>query len=96
MRGCGVAGETRIDWAELMRFKRSFTVPRQREESYRELRIETYHGPARFVDATTISVDDRRLKARRIVLAAGARAAPLGLAGEERLITSTQFLDLRP
>jgi glutathione reductase (NADPH) len=34
------------------------------------------------------------LKARHIVLAVGAHPAPLGLRGEEHLITSTEFLDL--
>jgi glutathione reductase (NADPH) len=97
MRGSGIAGETRIDWMELMRFKRSFTDPvvGRREESYRELGIDAYHGPARFVDVTTMSVSDRRLEARRIVLATGARPAPLRLAGEELLIDSTEFLDLQ-
>ncbi len=96
MRGSGIFGEARIDWPELMRFKRTFTDPvsAQREESYRELGIEMYHGPARFVDPTTLSVADSRLDASRIVLAAGARPAPLEMAGEEHLITSTEFLDL--
>jgi glutathione reductase (NADPH) len=36
MRGHGVAGEPRIEWRELMAFKRSFTdpVPRHREEDF--------------------------------------------------------------
>jgi glutathione reductase (NADPH) len=96
MRGSGFSGEARIDWPALMRFKRTFTdpVPQQREESYRGLGIDTHHGPARFLDPATLSVGDRRLEARRIVLAAGARPASLGIAGEEHLITSTEFLDL--
>ncbi|HEY6327391.1 MAG TPA: NAD(P)/FAD-dependent oxidoreductase [Candidatus Cybelea sp.] len=96
MRGSGFSGAARIDWPELMRFKRTFTdpVPQQREESYRELGIDMHRGPARFLDPTTLSVADRRLEARRIVLAAGARPASLGIAGEEHLITSTGFLDL--
>jgi glutathione reductase (NADPH) len=96
MRGSGFAGEARIDWPELMRFKRTFTDPvsRQREESYRALGIETYHGQARFVGPTTLSVANRRLEARHVVRAAGARPANLRIAGEEHLITSTEFLDL--
>jgi len=96
MRGSGVSGEARIDWSDLMRFKRTFTDPvsQQREESYRELGIEMQHGAARFVDPTTLSVADRRLEARRVVLAVGARPAALRIAGEEHLITSTEFLDL--
>jgi glutathione reductase (NADPH) len=97
MRGSGIGGDARIDWGDLMRFKRSFTdpVPGEREESYRELGIDAYHGSARFVDPQTMSVGSRRLEARSIVLAVGARPAPLELDGEEHLITSTDFLDLK-
>src|SRR5947207_15053667 len=38
MRGRGVAGELKIDWTDLIAFKRTFTdpVPRRREESFAE------------------------------------------------------------
>jgi glutathione reductase (NADPH) len=96
MRGAGIGGTIVIDWPELMRFKRSFTEPvsREREAGFRESGIATYHGVARFADATTMAVGGERLKARHIVLATGAHPAPLRLPGEELLITSTEFLDL--
>ncbi len=96
MDGSGISGAARIDWPELMRFKRSFTdpVPHHREESYRGLGIEMHQGEARFIDPVTLSVGGRRLEANRIVLATGARPASLEVAGEEHLITSTEFLDL--
>lgn len=96
MYGSGAGAAITIDWPALMRFKRTFTdpVPREREASLREAGAATYHGVARFVDASTLAVSGEELKARRIVLAAGAHPAPLGLRGEEYLITSTEFLDL--
>jgi glutathione reductase (NADPH) len=96
MSGSGIAGETRIDWPALMRFKRSFTepVPPAREASLRELGVTTYHGAARFTGRSTMTVADEPLQANHVVLAAGARPASLQLAGEEHLITSTDFLDL--
>jgi glutathione reductase (NADPH) len=96
MRGSGIAGETRIDWSELMRFKRSFTDPvsPQREATLKENGIATYHGAARFVDKTGIAVGNERLQPRYVILATGARPAPLQLSGEECLIDSTGFLDL--
>jgi glutathione reductase (NADPH) len=96
MRGSGVVGTIAIEWTDLMRFKRSFTepFPEQREAALREAGIATYHGAARFTDATTIAVSQERLRARRVVLATGAHPAPLQLPGEEHLITSTDFLDL--
>ena len=95
--GSGIAGDARIDWPELMRFKRSFTdpVPHEREASFRANGIATYHGVARFIDRDDRSiVAGEPLQARHIVLATGARPAPLEPAGEEHLITSTEFLDL--
>jgi glutathione reductase (NADPH) len=96
MHGSGISGAIEVDWSELMRFKRTFTdpVPLQRETSLRDDGIATYHGAARFVDSTAIEVAGERLEASGIVLATGARPAVLHLPGEERLITSTEFLDL--
>ncbi len=96
MRGSGIAGDTRIDWGELMRFKRSFTepVPAEREGDLRKAGVVTYHGAARFVDPATLAVGNERLQPRRVVLATGARPATLHVSGEEHLIDSTGFLDL--
>jgi glutathione reductase (NADPH) len=96
MHGKGIAGETRIDWAQLMQFKRTFTqpVPSVRERNLRDAGVATYHGPARFVDANTVAITNEPIKAPRIVLATGAHPAPLGLPGEQYLITSEEFLDL--
>jgi glutathione reductase (NADPH) len=53
MKGKGIrAEEIRIDWQELMRFKRSFAepVPKNREESFARAGIATFHRRARFVE----------------------------------------------
>src|SRR5712664_769834 len=52
MRGRGVDGELRIDWPELIAFKRSFTdpVPRSLEKEFAAAGIDAYHGQARFID----------------------------------------------
>src|SRR2546426_1951144 len=46
----GVTGELRIDWKELIAFKRTFTdpVPRNLEEGFAKQGITAYHGLARF------------------------------------------------
>ncbi len=48
LRGKGLAGESRIDWRELMAFKRSFTdpVPKKHEAIYANKGIDAYHGRA--------------------------------------------------
>jgi len=96
MHDDGIRGDISIDWPQLMRFKRSFTdpFPPERERELRDAGVATYNGTARFVDGSTIAISNERIKARRIVLAAGAHPAPLGLPGEEHLITSEDFLDL--
>src|SRR5207249_2594109 len=59
MSGRGVrADEARIVWAELMRFKRSFTdpVPKSQEQSFAKAGIAAFHGRARFVGSTVVEV----------------------------------------
>jgi glutathione reductase (NADPH) len=94
MHDKGVAGHQRIDWAQLMAFKRRFTdpVPEQRERRFAEKGIETWRGKARFVGPTTLDVDGARLEAQRILIATGAEPIKLRIAGEQHLITSEEFL----
>src|SRR5260370_29615512 len=91
-----VKGKVTIDWPELIRFKGSFTdpVPKEKERSFEQAGIMTFHGRAKFVDASSLEVAGQRLNARFVVIAAGARPASLGIPGEEHLINSTQFLEL--
>jgi glutathione reductase (NADPH) len=96
MTGNGIAGEIRLDWPELMTFKRGFTdpVPEKREQRYAEQGIDTYHGRARFTGPASLQVDDEALEAEHILIAAGAEPIRLGVPGEEHLITSEDFLAL--
>src|SRR5215472_13131592 len=50
MQGHGVMGELRIDWKQLITFKRSFTgsIPKNLEDSFARQGIAAYHGMARF------------------------------------------------
>jgi glutathione reductase (NADPH) len=96
MHSRGVAGDLRIDWHELIRFKRSFTdpVPRKREESFAKQGIPAYHGLARFTGPDRVVVDGRVLQARHILIASGARPVSLGIFGAEHAITSDAFMEL--
>jgi glutathione reductase (NADPH) len=55
----GVAGELRVDWKELIAFKRTFTdpVPKNREESFAKQGIDAFHGMARFSSPDTLLVE---------------------------------------
>ncbi len=96
MQGRGVTGEVRIDWKGLIAFKRSFTdpVPSKREQSFAARGIDAFHGAARFTSPDTVAVDGRALKGRHILIASGARPAPLPIPGAEHLTTSDAFMEL--
>lgn len=86
----------RIEWGELMRFKRTLIapVPRAREEGFAKQGIATYHGRARFTGRASLQVGDTILAARHVLIAAGARPADLRMPGAEHVMTSDQFLEL--
>jgi len=92
----GVSGGLQIRWPELIQFKKTFTdpVPAQSENSFKAKGIETFHGPAKFVDSTTVQVGDSFLTGRYVYIANGAKPALLNVPGEDLLTTSTQFLEL--
>lgn len=96
MAGYGVTGDVRIDWADLMRFKRTFTdpAPANVEKSLQKMGIATYHGQACFSDQTTLQVGDEELIGKHIVIATGAVPRDLGIPGAELVATSTEFLEL--
>jgi glutathione reductase (NADPH) len=97
MKGKGIKPDAiRIDWRELMRFKRSFTepVPQNQEEGFAKAGIVTCHGCARFVGPSSVQVDDEVLEGRYVVIAAGQKPADLKIPGMEHLTTSEQFLEL--
>lgn len=85
-----------VDWRDLMAFKRSFTdpVPQAREASFRDAGIDCYHGHARLAARSAVAVGEERLEGRHILLASGAKPMPLGIAGEELLATSDDFMEL--
>src|SRR5579859_420590 len=90
------SNSSRIDWPELMRFKRTFTdpVPKSHEQGFVKAGIKTFHGRARFTDCTAVNVGDALLEGRHVVVATGAMPRKLGIPGEQYVTTSEQFLEL--
>ena len=90
-------GGLAVDWAELIRFKRTFTDPYPENVGARLARagIVAFQSAARFVGRADVRAGDTVLHAARaIVVAAGASPEDLPIDGREHLITSDQFLDL--
>jgi glutathione reductase (NADPH) len=97
MEGKGFQGDgLRLDWRELMRFKRTFTdpVPKSREEAFAQAGITAFHGRARFVGPTSIEINQQVLTSRHVAIATGAKPRKLDIPGEQYITTSDQFLDL--
>ncbi len=94
-KGLSVPASTLV-WSEMIRFKQTFVddVPAATGESFKDAGILTVHGRAHFVDSASLRVGDETLVGRHVVIATGARHAPLGIPGEEYLTTSTGFLEL--
>ena len=97
MIGHGIhSPDARIDWADLMRFKRSFTdpVPSSREKSFAGMGVKTYHQRAHFADRTSVDTGEDVLEGRHIVIASGATPKKLNISGEQYISTSDMFLEL--
>ncbi len=85
-----------LDWAALQRFKQSFTqpVPDDTAQDFEKLGIAAYRGPTQFLSADTVAIGDRTITARNILIATGAKPAPLPIEGAQHLKTSEDFLAL--
>jgi glutathione reductase (NADPH) len=97
MQGKGVsAPAAAMVWSDMMHFKRTFTenIPAATETELRNAGIVAVQGRARFTGPTSIGVGGETHDARHVLIAAGARHAPLDIPGEENVLTSTGFLEL--
>ena len=97
LRGHGLRTEDlRIDWPELVRFKRHLieAVPGDREGGFLKAGISTFHGRARFVGSTAVAVEGHVLEGRQVLIATGAKPVDLSFQGHQHLITSEQFMEL--
>jgi glutathione reductase (NADPH) len=94
MHGKGIFADVRLNWQDLIAFKRSFTdpIPEKHEERYTAKGIDTYHGLARFTGRNDLNIEGQQLRARHILVATGAEPVELGIPGEDYLINNEDFL----
>ncbi|WP_019412742.1 NAD(P)/FAD-dependent oxidoreductase [Paenisporosarcina sp. TG20] len=95
MQDHGIVEATSINWSLLMKFKRTFTdsVPENKEKSFHNKGIDTYHGKAAFTGEKEITVDNNVLTGKFILIASGAEPTPLSIEGEEFVKYSDDFLE---
>ncbi|WP_153730737.1 dihydrolipoyl dehydrogenase family protein [Sporosarcina obsidiansis] len=96
MNGKGIQDDARIDWQDVMAFKRTFTasIPEDTEEKFKKLGVDRYHGKAVFHSETVLKVGSEMLEGKCILIATGAEPVKMGIKGEENLVTSDDFLEL--
>jgi pyruvate/2-oxoglutarate dehydrogenase complex dihydrolipoamide dehydrogenase (E3) component len=94
-----IASEPVIDWDRLRVHVQGVIAelaPVDSEHRFRALGATVLRGEARFTGPTTLSVDGRSITARRIVIAAGSRAAVPPIEGLDRVAywTNDSLFDL--
>jgi glutathione reductase (NADPH) len=99
MQSKGIIGTNavKIQWPDLMHFKRSFTepIPKEREEQFSKAGIIAFHGRARLIGQRTLKVDDSQtIEGRHLLIATGAQPMKLNIPGEENIVKSDQFMEL--
>lgn len=92
----GMQSRNKIQWPDLIRFKKTFTdpIPAQMEKRLAEYGVDLYRGRARFAGRNRLQVGENTLMGKHIVIATGAVPRKLDIPGEEWIISSDQFLDL--
>lgn len=93
----GIHPPAKLDWPALMRSKSAFTdaVPERTEKALKKAGIDLFYGTARFMSADEVAIgSDDTVRADFVVIATGARPAPLNFPGAELVVGSDDFLEL--
>jgi glutathione reductase (NADPH) len=91
-----IAGDVRLDWPELMAFKRTFTDPMPDiiERGMDELGVVSIHGTAVFTSPETMLVNGVEYSSDAFFLCTGAMPRPLGIEGAALVADSEAFMEL--
>lgn len=87
----------KLDWAALIDREKDLIkdIPENIARSMARRDVEVIRGQAAFLGPNAISVGDRRLEARHIVIATGSKPRPLPFPGAQYMITSDEMLSDR-
>lgn len=92
----GFTAAPTLDWKTMQRSRAEFTdaVPDGTEMGLAENGVHVFSGECRFVDNETVVCGEDTIKARRFLIATGARPRPLPIPGGELAGSSDDFLYL--
>jgi glutathione reductase (NADPH) len=97
MADIGISPPAGIDWGAMIRSKTSFMseIPERTEKTFEEAGIKLLFGTARFVSSGRVAIDnDAMVSAQTIVIATGAKPAPLHFPGSDLVLSTEDFLNL--
>lgn len=94
--GKGVRSAAKVDWGDVLIAKNKFTanVPGGTVQGLKEAGIDYLKDRARFLDARTLIVGEKRVSPDFTVIATGAAPMRLGFDGAEHLLGSDAFLEI--
>lgn len=96
----GFVAPPELHWASIQRSRAEFTaaVPESTERGFRDQGIHTFRGTCGFLEAdsrgATVECGNQTIRARRVLVASGARPRPLTIPGGELARSSDDFLTL--
>ncbi len=97
LMGKGIVISAEGSWRRVFEQKQRFTssVPQKTIKQLKDAGIAFLPGTAAFIDEKTLSVNKEKIQSRFFVLAVGAKPMALPIDGNEHVITSSQFLELK-
>jgi glutathione reductase (NADPH) len=93
----GIVTSPEVSWSSILAQKNKFThhIPDNTVEGLMQAGIDFIEGNAHFLSPEELEVENQRLKPEFFVLATGAKPMALPIEGNEHIITSNDFLNLK-
>lgn len=97
LSGKGIVTTAEGSWRRVFEQKQKFTsgIPQKTIRQLKDAGIAFLPGTAAFLDEKTLSVNKEKIQSRFFVLATGAKPMALPVNGNEHIITSSEFLELK-
>jgi glutathione reductase (NADPH) len=97
LKNQGLKNQTKINWSKLFQKQKQFTdpIPQKSQQSYQQLGIKTIEGTAQFAGVDSVEVNGQIYKAKQIIIATGAKPRELTIEGNQELLTSDDFFELK-